>query len=106
MACSGCETRPGYAMCSTAGYEVKTEAMRNALTVQTIGLHSHCGSFGATVGEPTVEYIGGWRRGHSGGSRLSGVDKAYGSIHYGIRIDVEVFDEGVTMLVPFLTGET
>jgi hypothetical protein len=98
MACSGCETRLNYAMCSMAGYEVNTEAMRSALTVQTMGLHLHCESFGATVGEPTVKYTRGRRRGHSGGSRLSGVDRAYShSIHYDIGIDVEVYDEGVTM---------
>lgn len=55
------------------------------------------------------EYTLGRHRGHFGGSRLfqAGVDKVlYSSIHYDIRIDVEVFDEGVTMSAPCITGET
>lgn len=83
-------------MCSTAGYEVKTEATRSALTAQIMGLHVHCEIFGTTVGEPTVEYTRVRRCGRFGGRRLSRVDKACGSIHYDIRIDVEVLDEGLT----------
>lgn len=81
-----CEARPCYAMCSTAGYEVKRGAMRSAFRVQTMGLHLHCESFGATLGEPTVEYTRGRRHGHFGGSRLSqaGVDNAYGTIRHDI----------------------
>ncbi|KIK33450.1 hypothetical protein CY34DRAFT_813588, partial [Suillus luteus UH-Slu-Lm8-n1] len=64
-----------------------------------MGLHLHCESFGATLGEPTVEYTRGRRHGHFGGSRLSqaGVDNAYGSMRHDIGIDVEVFDEGVSL---------
>jgi hypothetical protein len=93
-------------MYSTAGYEVKAEAMWSALTVQTMDFHLHCESFGATVDEPTVEYSRERRCRHFGGSRLSGVDKANGSIHYDIRIDVEAFDEGVTMSARCRTGQS
>jgi hypothetical protein len=34
------------------------------------------------------------------------VDKACGSIHYDIRLDVEVFNEGLTMSRPCRSVET
>jgi hypothetical protein len=84
---------------------VRSQERGDAECIQTVGLHPHCESFGAALGEPTVKctrdgavgileeakllgeavVISVWRR-------RRGED---GSAHYDIRMTVNVFGEGV-----------